>query len=99
MVLPCLSGLAEESNKFDGSLLVLGLAPLGGKYLQTQPVAALRPLEDIGFSGAQALLGAPGVPQVINGPEYMGTIAGAHKLFGGFWPGLALDIRQAAISQ
>jgi hypothetical protein len=63
MVLPCLPGLAEESNKFDGSLLVLGLALVGGKYLQTQPVTALRPLEDIGFSGAQALLGAPGVPQ------------------------------------
>jgi hypothetical protein len=45
------------------------------------------------------LLGAPGVPQVINGLEYMGGIAGAHKLLGGFWPGLALDIRQAAISQ
>lgn len=78
VVLPELPALAVDGDEFDQAFPVLGAAVPGGEDLQAEPVAAFRPVANVGLAGADALFGAPGAPQVIDGGQHVGGVAGAH---------------------
>lgn len=94
-----LPSVAKAGHKLHYALIVMGAALFAAEDVEPQPLAGFRPGAYIGFGRTQSFGRVPSVPEIINGTDHMGRVAGAHERFSRGRALATLDKPQAAVAE